>query len=305
MIKLNGEEIKFGHFPNNESWADLESNYVKFDDTNEVLLRFEGDEDLIHLRFLKDTLDYLAPNTKKVLKIPYMPYSRMDRVENKRMFTLKSVAAIINQMKFDSVKVYEPHSDVTTLLIENIEVHNTSKRLAVWAMRYACDSGLRDLTNSIVDISIKELPKELSYGLRHDCLKKRVVLVYPDAGAKKRYSDQIDYPNYTSAIKVREFDTGKIRSIELEDNDIRADVAIIVDDLCSKGGTFIGVAERLKEKGVQKILLCVAHCEPNIFNGSIIDSDVIDNVFTTDSIISLEEVEAKGNGKISLYMMED
>ncbi|MBL4931955.1 hypothetical protein JK634_09070 [Clostridium sp. YIM B02565] len=42
-------------------------------------------------------------------------------------------------------------------------------------------------------------------------------------------------------------------------------VAIILVDLCSKGGTFMLTEEKLKEMGAKEIYLAVTHCENTIF----------------------------------------
>jgi ribose-phosphate pyrophosphokinase len=60
---------------------------------------------------------------------------------------------------------------------------------------------------------------------------------------------------------------------------------IIIDDLCSKGGTFILSAEKLKAVGAAEVYLIVAHCEEAVSQGKILESDLITKVFTTDSIL--------------------
>ena len=64
--------------------------------------------------------------------------------------------------------------------------------------------------------------------------------------------------------------------------------AIIVDDLCSKGGTFILTASKLREMGATEIYLVVTHCEDTIFSGDILKTDLIKKVYTTNSILSKE-----------------
>ncbi len=47
----------------------------------------------------------------------------MDRVKNSdEVFTLKYFAEFINDLKFDTVEVGDPHSNVSTMLIDNISI---------------------------------------------------------------------------------------------------------------------------------------------------------------------------------------
>ena len=43
-------------------------------------------------------------------------------------------------------------------------------------------------------------------------------------------------------------------------------------------------AQELKRLGVRNIYLYITHCENNIFNGEILNSDLIKYVYTTNSI---------------------
>ena len=55
--------------------------------------------------------------------MPYIPNARMDRVKNSdEVFTLKYFAEFINDLKFDTVEVLDPHSNVSTALIDNISI---------------------------------------------------------------------------------------------------------------------------------------------------------------------------------------
>ena len=56
---------------------------------------------------------------------------------------------------------------------------------------------------------------------------------------------------------------------------------LIVDDLCSRGGTFIEASKKLKAQGAEKISLLVAHCENNVFTGELFAH--IDILYTAES----------------------
>ena len=108
-----------------------------------------------------------------------------------------------------------------------------------------------------------------------------VILYFIDL---KRYNEKNQH-EYAFGIKHRDWKTGKIISLEVvrECPLVGKDI-LIIDDICSKGGTFIMAAKELKRLGARNIYLYVTHCENNIFNGEILNSDLIKYVYTTNSI---------------------
>ena len=256
MIYLNDVKIDITRFPNGESLIHSDNLNIN-NKINTIKLKFENNEDITHLIFLEGHLDEY--NAKSKLVIAYMPYSRMDRTEGMTVFTLKHFCKLINNLRFEEVVIYEPHSDVSTALLDRVKVINMSE----------------ELTNDVLEkINIDD---ELIY------------LVYPDAGAAKRYSKQIKYDKILTANKERDFKTGHINKLDINGSiESEKFKAVIVDDLCSKGGTFILTAEKLKAIGATDIYLVVTHCEDTIFDGEILKSNLITRVFTTNSILSKE-----------------
>ena len=64
----------------------------------------------------------------------------------------------------------------------------------------------------------------------------------------------------------------------------------IVDDICSKGGTFYHSALKLKEFGATNIYLYVTHCENSIYDGELLKNNgLIEKIYTTDSILTNTE----------------
>lgn len=258
MIILNGKKIDFDQFPNGETVVDP-AIHLQVKKHNKILFKYENDQDLLRLIFVKRHLDGLRSLSCSLI-IPYMPYSRQDRAEGTCVFTLKYVCELINSLCFTSVIINEPHSDVTPALLNNcIAKYPTAA-----------------LLSAIVD--------EVGFN------KEKDYLFYPDAGAQKRYSSKNPGYNEIVGFKKRDFATGRIESLQIVGTDsLLGSKVIIVDDLCSKGGTFILSAKKLKELGADQIYLVVAHCEETIFEGEIFSSpQLITKVFTTDSIISRE-----------------
>lgn len=259
MIIVNNQEVKFNRFPNNESYIDVQALELLTNDYT-IILKFESDEDLIHLYFLKKYLD--EKKLQGNLIIPYLPYSRMDRTEDLRLFTLKYVTKLINDMNFNKVEICEPHSDVSLALLDRVHVKNTT-----------------------LEITKKVMSENLG---------KDLYIVYPDAGAEKRYSKHIK-SKYLTCTKERDFETGEIIRLEINLENVESGfTAIIVDDLCSKGGTFDLAAKRLRDIGAIEIILVVTHCENTIFDGNLLDNNLINKIYTTNSILD------KNHNKINI-----
>ena len=257
MIKVNNEEAKFEKFPNGETKLIEDSVNLGFLNGlfPKISFKYESDEDLIRLMFVKNYIDYIYRGAKVTLIIYYMPYSRMDRSEEKSAFTLKYVSDFINNLDFHRVKVVEPHSDVTPALLDNVEA------------KY---------------INFDLLPKvmeEVGFDVEKD------YVMFPDAGASKRYAKMNGIKNVLIGHKHRDFQTGEITSFDLV-GEIKEDgyKVIIVDDLSSYGGTFVHSAIALREEAFEEVYLLVAHAENSIFKGKLFDH--VDKVFTTDSLLT-------------------
>lgn len=255
MILLNGKLVKVTTFPNGEAFINTDELEYKYNSNNVLTLKFERDEDLVHLMFIKRFLDTMK-SSHTILNMPYVPYSRMDRTEGITVFTLKYMSELINGLKFDEIHVYEPHSDVCVALLDNVIIHSVTKKLVQKAMEEMA-------FNSSVDY-----------------------LYFPDASAEKHFGKLFSSKSLIG-LKERDFTTGTIKSLQVvgDITDLKEGFKVImIDDLSSKGGTFLLGATRLKELGAKDIRLVVTHCEPTIFKGDILTSDLIKKVYTTDSI---------------------
>ncbi|MDQ8737589.1 ribose-phosphate pyrophosphokinase [Paenibacillus sp. LHD-38] len=266
MMKFNGVELGLKQFPNGETLINGDEILTHMADFNTIVWKYENDGDLVKLMFVKSYLD--DRRVKCTLTVYYLPYSRMDRVEGTSAFTLKYTAAFLNSLNFESITIIEPHSDVSLALIDrSIGKYPTIQLL-------------------------EQVAAEVGFHAEQD------YLFFPDAGAQKRYSKIQGYKQLVG-FKARDFQTGKIKSLEVVGKVERTGFkAIIVDDLCSYGGTFMLSAEKLKEIGASQIYLLVGHCENSIYKGKILESDLIDKVFTTDTILS-----QAGHEKIHVYEM--
>jgi ribose-phosphate pyrophosphokinase len=270
MIFINGEELKFTLFPNGETNVDHKQLVEVVDSLhlNKVKFIYQNDLDLIRLMFVKRYMDRIK--VKSELLITYMPYSRMDRIEGGSVFTLKYVADFINSLNFDRVEIVEPHSDVTPALINNaIEVYPT--------------------VNILYDVKTR-----VGFNINTD------YIYFPDAGAEKRYSKKIGGFNQLVGFKKRDFETGRITSLQVLGEMKGTPKIIMIDDLCSYGGTFMLGATELRKMGASEIYLVVGHCEDSIYKGDIFKTDLIKKVYTTNSILTNLE-QATYEGKLVVY----
>ena len=254
MIKLNGQIIEQNHFPDGTL---LMKWYADTHAVSTITWQYESDAELFALYSLKRHLDCTVPGWNDFLYLPYIPHARQDRVKNKDdVFTLKYFAEIINSLGFKKVIVIDPHSSVSEALINNIEV---------------CTPGcfIEQVLNDIGDDNL--------------------LMFYPDEGAMKRYSGMVDKP-YAFGIKRRDWATGKIEGLDAAGSieKIKDSRILIVDDICSKGGTFYHSAKKLKELGAKEIYLYVSHCENTILKGDLLSSDLVEKVYTTNSIFTKE-----------------
>lgn len=255
MIKFNEKQVNIGHFPDGTI---LMKEFVP-DGTTKATITwlYENNEELLALCFLTKHLQ--AKGVRDIsLKLPYIPNARQDRVKKEEdVFTLKYFSQIINSLSFTRVTVLDPHSYVSEALIDNVDIQSPKKYV---------EKVLEKLRGNHTD---------------------NILMFYPDEGAMKRYSTMFDYP-YAFGIKKRDWATGEIRGLEVSGQKelVEGSTILIVDDICSKGGTFYHSAKALKELGAGKIYLYISHCENTIFEGEILKDDLIEKVYTTNSIFT-------------------
>jgi len=248
MIKVDGAQVIVDRFPDGTQNIKMPTTIFRTDAT--VTWLYEREEELIMLIYVKKHLDKLRCSNIQ-LKMPYIPNARMDRVKHDdEVFTLKFFANIINSLNFDYVSVLDPHSSVSEALIDNI-----------------CVKTPELFINKVLDQVYVDS------------------LFFPDEGAMKRYSGMAKLP-YAFGVKERQWDTGKILGLNIAGDAelIKNKNILIIDDICSRGGTFYFAAKKLKELGAKDVHLYVTHCEDTIHQGELLKGDLIKSVWTTDSL---------------------
>lgn len=219
--------------------------------TNDILAALDQAVEAVKIHFAPCSL---------LLKMAYVPYARQDR-----SFTAgdavgaRFLAKTINGMGFDSVSILDPHSDVVAGLLNNVHV----------------TSSFEVMRNAYREWGDKWI-------------------VAPDLGASKKalaFSDAIGAKGVIQCMKVREGSTVKtyiVNAYQLEGT--KVDHAVIVDDICDGGATFIATANALEGfADIKNLDLVVTH---GIFSAGF--DKLLENfyrIYTTNSYKSADSHE--------------
>lgn len=252
----------------------------KDEDRLRVVWRYENDGDFLLLNMLDD---YIARNTTHLEDrtvdcfITSMPYERMDRSENGSIFSLKAAAQTMPK-KWNYI-VFAPHSDKTVECIKD-SVSAFSDVRAIHVHEFLFQNTHRHKTTERM--------------WWHDR-----VLVFPDKGAKDRYSEMVKgfdiIENNIQIIygdKSRNFETGDIQSLVFKNEDgsevetLDGLQVIVMDDLSSYGGTFVRAAKALRKLSPDKLYLFLEKSEDSILKGEV--QDHYDVVFTTNLMMDIQ-----------------
>ncbi|MRX39451.1 ribose-phosphate diphosphokinase [Flavobacterium sp. LC2016-23] len=204
------------------------------------------------------TVDALRRMDVKIISlfIPYFPAARQDRVMIKgEPLSVKVYADIINAMQLEKVFVFDAHSEVTPALVNNCEVIPN---------------------HTFIQTVIKTIGND-------------VKLISPDGGALKKIykvSEFLGGVDVVECSKSRDVKTGKLSGFKVYEDDLQGMDCLIVDDICDGGGTFVGLAEELKNKNAGKLYLAVSH---GIFNKGFEVLDCFEKIFTTNSFKDFDD----------------
>lgn len=209
-------------------------------------------EDLWFIRCIKDLLDNMG--YKAELIIPSMWEQQADRrFKWDESFGLKLVCDFINSMNFEKVYVYHPHSDVTAALLNNYQ-----------QMR----------SNEFFREVLDDIPQYLN----------ALTILSPDAGAFKWVFNIFETQGIAQNLdiecgaKVRDKDKliNVVNRLDFEGKDV-----LIVDDICVYGGTFIKIANILKNRNIGNLYLAVVHMTVQNPNKDL--ETLFKTVYTTNS----------------------
>lgn len=264
-ILVNGNEIASFNFPGGESQVSVSPEVIT--ETTLVEGRLNNADDIMRLLLTIDAIRRILPTVMVELTIPYFPYARQDRVCNEgEALSVRVMADLINNLHCHQVTIIDPHSDVTPALLNNCKIITQGQILAKSSL-------------------IKKIREE------------KWAIISPDVGSQKKsreivkYLSTADYiPDLFYGDKVRDTVTGKITGTVFHGN-ICDRHALIVDDICDGGKTFIELAKILRQQQPKAIYLYVTH---GIFSkGLDVLKPYFDQVYCYHTMLSPENQDSQ------------
>ena len=248
LNNINDSEINYSilTFPGGEPHIKLDLNGISADSEVDIHMLVRNSNEFMILCMAISALKSSGISCINLF-IPYFPGARQDRIsQNGEALSVKVYAQIINSFNLNSVTVTNPHSDVTTALLDNCFVYED----------------FDDVADIILQIT--EAGEEF-------------VIISPDAGALKKthqlakyLENDYSFLNFeiVGCSKVRNTTTGKLSGFNIKSDDLNGKTCIIVDDICDGGGTFLGIAAELNKLNAGNLHLYTTH---GIYSNNAID----------------------------------
>lgn len=251
-------------------------------DNNVIRMKFRSNIDIANLLFAYQYIKDKAPKGEIELQMLYTPYSRMDREINEQLFSLRYLARLLATMDMNIV-VIDNHSHV---LIQEFDDAGVKYKID----KYALENFIR----RAFEISGAD------------------TIMMPDAGAFAKYGpicvkalgEKGKNVQYIHGNKKRDLkNKGKITNYELNtyELDIKGSKILIVDDICSFGGTAKLAAQALRNAGASEVHLYITHSELNLFKGDLPYGEYLDSIITTDTVL---EISDKTDCKVPVYILK-
>lgn len=219
-INLNtAQGVHLTLFPDNQPHVNIPG--ITEGDDVKVICSVTDSIKMLQLLQTANALDNLFAK-KKILVIPYLMAARFDRLmQHGDSIDLKVTAQLINSCGFEKVFLFDVHSDVATMLI-----------------------------NNAVNITNQQMVQQYN--------QPDAVLICPDAGAAKKIGKYFDWNSNLKDIvycsKNRNLATGKLTLEVLEPQECNSRNCVIIDDICDGGATFLAIAEKIQPKHLTLII---------------------------------------------------
>lgn len=247
-------KIEIGKFSDGEIdvWVEDDVN-----NTNVFVVQSNSrpvNDNIIELALISDALKRSGAHSITAV-IPYFGYSRKEKQSRKgEPISAKVIADLIISSGVNKVICLDLHSDAIVGFF-NVPV----------------------IYISALEVLAEKLAKEKL---------KDPVVVAPDVGGVKRARNFANIINAPMAVIEKHRQISQRDKIEVlsMSGEIEGHTAVIIDDVVSTGATIIESATALKNKGVEKIIVCATH---GLFSGNAIDNiekSPIDKMIVTDSI---------------------
>lgn len=248
-------------------WHITLNNHINYNEIIKVVIstRIKNGEDIIKLILAKNALELKGIKQFELI-MPYIPYSRQDRLCNPgEAFSLKEFANIINSLNFNQIITIDAHSNVAPALLNNC----------------------KNLSN------IPYVKDVLDY------INCSPYIIIPDIGAATKAKTIAKEFNLLTiqCDKIRNTKTGELSGFRVYHDNCVELPCLIVDDICDGGGTFIGLAAELKKKNCGKLYLFTTF---GIYSkGTEIFKDIFDGVYCTNGFSTINDPIIK---QISIYI---
>ena len=260
----NKSNIKKISYPDGSSYVKVESFLPQIE------FRINSYEDLWTLTQIKDVYDY---NGKPLsVTIPCLLDVQADRrFEKNQSHNLKLVLYQLARLNFENITIFHPHNPevVEAILGDRVEIIDNSEFIDLVLAK-----GLMGEYTSETETQWDKI------------LESNLILMSSDAGGFKplmKLADKIQWKGETfSASKSRKYEDGKsVLTQQIDRQDFGGKDILIIDDICVKGGTFVGLAKMLKERNAGKLYLAISHLTVPNPNPELVD--LYDTIFTTNS----------------------
>lgn len=213
-------------------------------------------------------MNVIGSPERLIINMPYLPFARADRI-----FEVGNPEPLVIFLRdevwesFSEIHITDPHNMEA---IENLASHAFLESLHV---RTQADAFIGELTQK--------------FKLSSD--EESWVIVAPDEGSSKKVASisdamlKLQRPHEVlQASKKRDPSNGRIIGTTIPDVDLTGKLCIIVDDIADGAGTFIPLAECLKNAGAATVVLYVTH---GIFSRQLAILDpAIDQVYCSNIV---------------------
>lgn len=178
-----------------------------------LVARINNSVELVQVVLAVDILKRLT-DAPIELELGYHPYGRQDK-EEWYGFSLQAITAILDNLGLARITAFDCHSDVTAACYTKTKFKNRTPE------------------------------KFIKHAV---AMYQPDTIVVPDAGALKRLKNMID-PCYRiiQFYKTRDPKDGKLSNMSFVTGPTKPVKALVIDDICDGGATFIGIADKLLE----------------------------------------------------------